>query len=233
MIVFEEEKNFKKGALIVIDKSKDWTSFDVVNKVRYSLRPLFGKLKVGHAGTLDPLATGLVILCTGSWTKRIEKYMAEEKEYVASISFGAVTASYDLETPLEGDFPTQHIDIKFLNEVLKQFTGIIKQTPPIFSAVKIDGKRAYKSARQGENVDIPEREVNIKELEVLNFSKNILELRIVCSKGTYIRSLANDIGLACKSGAYLSGLRRTRIGNCKVSDALTIDQFLEYIKTSF
>jgi len=229
MIVFEEEKNFKKGALIAVDKSKDWTSFDVVNKVRYSLKPIFGKLKVGHAGTLDPLATGLVLLCTGSWTKHIEKYMADEKEYVASVTFGSVTESYDLESEPEGDFPTKHINIALIKKILEQFTGVIKQIPPIFSAIKIDGKRAYKSARKGESLDIPAREVTIRELEILDFSKNILNLRIVCSKGTYIRSLVNDIGLACESGAYLSGLRRTRIGKYKVDDALTVDQVVDYI----
>lgn len=231
MIHFKEEGNFHEGALILVDKPLKWTSFDVVNKIRWCLKPTCGKIKVGHAGTLDPLASGLVIVCVGKWTKEIELYMAQEKEYVASIRFGATTPSFDLETEPQGEFPYGHIDRGLLDRVLKQFTGTIQQVPPAYSAIRVDGVRAYEKARKGNELEMPVREVFVKELEVLDFQLPDLKLRIDCGKGTYIRSLANDIGEACGSGAYLSGLRRTGIGNFSVEDANKMDDLVAFLQT--
>lgn len=208
-----------------------WTSFDVVNKIRWCLKPDCGKIKVGHAGTLDPLATGVVVVCTGKWTKRIEDYMAEEKEYIASIRFGAVTPSYDLETLPEGEFPWEHIDRPFLEKVLDRFKGNILQVPPAYSAIRIEGGRAYKKVRQGHALSMPQREVFIKGLEILEFAPPDLRLRIGCSKGTYIRSLAHDIGRACDSGAYLSGLRRTASGGFRVEEANKMEDLVAFLQT--
>lgn len=230
-IIFKEEENFQEGALILVDKPLRWTSFDVVNKIRWCLRPLCGKIKVGHAGTLDPLATGLVIICTGKWTKQIEAFMAREKEYIASIRFGAVTPSFDLETLPEGTFPYEHINLDYLNSTLEQFTGAIAQVPPAYSAIRVNGDRAYKKARKGNEVEMPVREVFVKELEVLDYIAPELTLRIDCSKGTYIRSLANDLGKACGSGAYLAGLRRTRIGEFQVEQANKMDDLIAFLQT--
>lgn len=230
-IVFKEEGNFQEGALILVDKPLRWTSFDVVNKIRWCLKASCGKIKVGHAGTLDPLATGLVVVCTGKWTKQIEGYMAQEKEYVASIRLGAITPSYDLETAPEGNFPYDHIDRPFLDEVLEGFRGAISQIPPAYSAIRINGDRAYKEARKGNEVEMPVREVFVKELELLEFTPPDIRLRIACSKGTYIRSLANDIGKACHSGAYLAGLRRTGSGDFRVEDANKMEDLVAFLQT--
>lgn len=231
MILYKEEGNFHEGALILVDKPLKWTSFDVVNKIRWCLKPTCGKIKVGHAGTLDPLATGLVIVCIGKWTKQIEMYMAQEKEYVASIRFGATTPSFDLETEPQGEYPYEHIDRELLDRVLKQFTGTIRQVPPAYSAIRVDGVRAYEKARKGNELKMPVREVFVKELEVLGFNLPDLELRIDCGKGTYIRSLANDIGAACGSGAYLSELRRTGIGNFSVENANKMEDLIAFLQT--
>ena len=190
-----------------------------------------GKIKVGHAGTLDPLATGVVVICTGKWTKQIEMYMAQEKEYVADIRFGAVTPSFDLETEPEGDFPYEHIGRRYLEEILMQFTGTISQIPPVYSAIRVNGDRAYKKARKGNEIEMPSREVFVKELEIIEFAPPDVKLRIHCSKGTYIRSLANDIGRACKSGAYLAGLRRTRSGEFRIEDANKMDELVAFLQT--
>lgn len=230
-IIFKEESDFQAGALILVDKPLRWTSFDVVNKIRWCLKASCGKIKVGHAGTLDPLATGLVIVCTGKWTKQIEAYMAQEKEYIASIRFGAVTPSFDLETLPEGEFPYDHVNRLNLAEVLEQFTGQILQTPPVYSAIRVNGDRAYKKARKGNEVDMPVREVYVKELEILELELPDLTLRIDCGKGTYIRSLANDIGKACGSGAYLAGLRRTRIGEYSVDNANKMEDLIAFLQT--
>lgn len=230
-IIFSEEGDFQAGALILVDKPLRWTSFDVVNKIRWCLKASCGKIKVGHAGTLDPLATGLVIVCTGKWTKQIEAYMAQEKEYVASIRFGAVTPSFDLETLPEGEFPYDHVNRLKLAEVLEQFTGQISQVPPAYSAIRVNGDRAYKKARKGNEVEMPVREVYVKELEILELELPNLTLRIDCGKGTYIRSLANDIGKACGSGAYLAGLRRTRIGEYSVDDANKMEDLIAFLQT--
>jgi tRNA pseudouridine55 synthase len=225
--------DFVQGEVLLFDKALEWTSFDLVQKVRNNLCRAIGikKLKVGHAGTLDPKATGLMIICTGKATKQIEMHQAGEKEYFATLKLGATTPSFDLETEEDAQFETSHITEALVNVVLRQFLGDVDQVPPIFSAVKINGKRAYTRARKGEEVTMKSRIVNIREIELVKFSNEIIEIRVVCSKGTYIRSLARDIGLALNSGAYLIGLRRTKIGGFKVEDAMTIDFFLENINT--
>ncbi|MEG0795595.1 MAG: tRNA pseudouridine(55) synthase TruB [Odoribacter sp.] len=230
-IIYKEEGDFQEGALILVDKPPRWTSFDVVNKIRWCLKASCGKIKVGHAGTLDPLATGLVIICTGKWTKQIDSYMAQEKEYVASIRFGATTPSFDLETEPEGNYPYEHIDRAKLQEVLQQFIGTIMQVPPVYSAIRVDGVRAYEQARKGNGPEMLSREVMIQKLEILDFVLPDMTLRIDCSKGTYIRSLANDIGKACGSAAYLSGLRRTKIGSYRVEDANKMDELVAFLQT--
>lgn len=229
----EEPKKFDfiKGEVLLFDKALDWTSFDLVQKVRNNLcRAMkIKKLKVGHAGTLDPKATGLMILCTGKATKQIDMYQAGEKEYLASIKLGATTPSFDLETEEDAQFDTKHITQAATEAVLQQFLGEIEQVPPVFSAVKIDGQRAYTHARKGADVKMRSRLIHIRELELLDFSQEKIELRVVCSKGTYIRALARDIGKALDSGAYLIGLRRTRIGDFEVADALSTNDFLKNI----
>ncbi len=218
--------DFKEGRILLIDKPLNWTSFNVVSKIRVMLRANLGirKIKVGHAGTLDPLATGLLIICIGKATKRIDELMAGEKEYVAQITFGGTTPSYDLETEIDKEFPTEHINKELLIEKLKSFEGEQMQQPPIFSAIKIDGKRGYDYARGGkQDVEVPERKIFIREIELIEYENQIATVRVVCSKGTYIRSLANDIGIALESGAHLSGLRRTASGNLRVENAYNID----------
>ena len=223
--------DFVQGEVLLFDKALDWTSFDLVQKVRNNLcRALrIKKLKVGHAGTLDPKATGLMILCTGKATKQIEAHQAGEKEYLATLKLGATTPSFDLETVEDNQFENAHITEELVRKILLQFVGDVEQVPPVFSAVKINGKRAYTHARKGEEVKMKSRMVNIREIELLEFSNEQIKIRVVCSKGTYVRSLARDIGEALESGAYLIGLRRTRIGSFQVEDALTIDYFLKNI----
>jgi tRNA pseudouridine55 synthase len=220
---------FEEGEVIIIDKPLTWTSFNVVKKIEILIRKKFGlkKLKVGHAGTLDPLATGILVICTGRKTKEIISLQETEKEYVATIEFGKTTPSYDLETEFNGEFPTGHITIELINEKLKQFTGEIYQVPPIYSAKFIDGKRAYKFARKGIEMEMKPNKIFIKELEILTFENPILEIRIACSKGTYIRSFANDLGKSLQSGAYLKALKRTISGNYKIKDAISIEEFQE------
>ncbi|MDL2231391.1 tRNA pseudouridine(55) synthase TruB [Porphyromonadaceae bacterium OttesenSCG-928-L07] len=230
MILFKEEGNFKEGALILVDKPLKWTSFDVVNKIRWCLKREYGKLKVGHAGTLDPLATGLVIVCTGKWTKEIESHMSKIKEYVAELHLGATTPSYDLETEVDHEYPYQHITLELLNEVITKFIGEIDQAPPVFSAIRVNGVRAYEKARKGDELEMQLRKVFVKEIEVLKFEPPLVELRIVCGKGTYIRSLANDIGKACESGAYLSALRRTFIGDHHIDRAYGMDDLVALLQ---
>lgn len=229
-IRFRENGNFQAGAVIVVDKPLKWTSFDVVNKIRSSLRKRCGKIKVGHAGTLDPLATGVVVVCVGKETKEIEKYMGNEKEYVAEITFGHTTPSYDLETSFDGEFTYNHLNQNFLEEVLKRFEGEIDQLPPAFSAVRVDGVRAYEKARNGEEVEMKGRRVVIRKIEILKIELPVVELRIVCSKGTYIRSLAHDFGKACRSGSHLSALRRTRIGAFRVDEAWEMDKLIGWLQ---
>lgn len=216
----------ERNEVLLIDKPLKWTSFDVVNKVRYA-----GKYKkVGHAGTLDPLATGLLILCTNKKTKEIDTYQAQEKEYTGTLVLGKTTPSVDLETDFDAEYPTDHITLEAINQVVKQLTGVIEQIPPAHSAIKVNGKRAYESARKGEEVIIKSRQVEIKEFDIDTVHFPELSFRIVCSKGTYIRSLVRDFGKLLQSGAYMSSLRRTRIGDFSIENALTLDQFLENIR---
>lgn len=230
--------DFISGEILVVDKPLGWTSFDAVKRLRGAIQRRLGlrKFKVGHAGTLDPLATGVLIICTGRATRRIDTIQAGEKEYVADLRLGATTPSFDLETEIDEHFPTDHISPSLLEEVLSRFRGNIMQVPPIFSAVKVDGKRAYKLARKGREVELKAKPLEIKELEILSYEQEaiggpLLRLRIVCGKGTYIRALARDIGGALKSGAHLAALRRTRVGECRAEGALTVDQAVELIRT--
>lgn len=220
-------KNYKDGKVLLIDKPLKWTSFDVVNKVRWLLKKHFGvkKIKVGHAGTLDPLATGLLILCVGKFTKKIETYQAQAKEYTGTFTLGATTPSYDLETEIDQTFDLSGITDENIMEAAQQFIGDTEQRPPIFSALKKDGKRMYEMARAGETFEIPPRMVSIPEFEITNINPPIVDFRVVCSKGTYIRSLAHDFGKALNNGAHLSSLRRTRIGEFKVKNAMRIEEF--------
>lgn len=220
--------DFQKGEVLVFDKPLDWTSFDLVQKVRNSIcRKLkIKKLKVGHAGTLDPKATGVLILCTGKATRRIDTFQAEEKEYIATLKIGATTPTFDLESEEDQEYAISHITEENVRETLEKFTGTIQQVPPVFSAVQVDGKRAYNLARKGVAVELKAKELLISEIELLEFSGSEMKIRIVCSKGTYIRALARDIGKALESGAYLTGLRRTRVGNVRVDEALDIQDWL-------
>lgn len=221
--------DFQKGEILVFDKPLNWTSFDLVHKVRYIICKKLNikKLKVGHAGTLDPKATGILVLCTGKATSKIDSLQADEKEYVATLKFGATTPSYDLESEENRQFETSHITKDLLIEVLKKFVGTIQQVPPDFSAIKIDGKRAYDNARKGIAMEIKSKTLEVKEIEVLNFALPEVKLRIVCGKGTYIRALARDIGEELQSGAYLTGLRRTRVGNFDLDQAINLADFLK------
>ena len=218
---------FVKGQVIMIDKPLNWTSFQVVNKVRWLIRKQYGlkKLKVGHAGTLDPLATGLLILCTGAMTKSIEEFQGQEKKYSGRLKLGATTPSYDLETQINATFKYEHITEDMLYGALPQFTGTILQKPPIFSAIKKDGKRLYSLAREGKTTELPEREITIKEFALSAVELPDVEFNVRCSKGTYIRSLAHDFGAALDSGAHLTALRRTAIGSYDVAQAISIEQF--------
>ena len=225
-IFFREGVDFRAGAVFVVDKPLHWTSFDVVNKVRICLRKGYGKIKVGHAGTLDPLASGVVIVCVGKETKKIEEYMGQEKEYVAEITFGHTTPSYDLETSFDKEFPYEQVDRACLEWAVQQFIGEIEQFPPSYSAVRVDGVRAYEMARRGDEVEMKSRKVMVREIEILKAEFPIVELRIVCSKGTYIRSLAHDLGKVCGSGSHLSALRRTRVGDFRVEDGFKMDEII-------
>ncbi len=226
-------KNFREGEVLLINKPLKWTSFQVVNKMKWLIKNhpslmLDGKkvhAKIGHAGTLDPLATGLLIVCTGKQTKSIEQYQAQEKEYTGTFFIGATTPCYDLEQRIDAHFSTEHITDELIYETTKQFIGKIQQTPPLFSAIKIDGKRAYDIARAGGTAEIKAKEITITEFTITRIALPEVDFKVVCSKGTYIRSLARDFGLALKSGAHLTALCRTRIGNYKLNDAMSIEEF--------
>lgn len=223
--------DFKEGEILCFDKPYEWTSFGLVAKARYELckKLKIKKLKVGHAGTLDPLATGVLIICTGKATKKIMELQAHTKEYVATIRLGATTPSYDLEKEIDATYPTEHITRELVEETLKKFVGTIEQVPPAFSACKVNGDRAYDLARKGENVELKAKTLVIDEIELLNCNLPDIEIRVVCSKGTYIRALARDIGEALNSGGHLTALRRTRIGDYKVEDCLKLDEFSEWL----
>lgn len=223
--------NFKTGEVLYFNKPLEWTSFNLVAKVRGALRKKLNvkKIKVGHAGTLDPLATGVMIICTGKATKRIEEFQYQTKEYIANIKLGATTPSYDLEHEIDATYPTSHLTKELVEKTLKSFIGEIQQIPPSFSACKIEGKRAYDLARKGEEVNLKPKLLVIDDIELLDCNLPDISIRVVCSKGTYIRALARDIGEALNSGAHLTGLIRTRVGNITLDDCMDPDNFYKWL----
>ena len=224
--------NFTDGKILLFNKPYVWTSFDLVRKVKFLLQNKLKlkKLKVGHAGTLDPLASGLLIVCTGKFTKKIDLIQAQPKEYIATIKLGATTPSFDLETEIDQEFPFEHISDSMIFEKLKNFIGEQDQIPPIFSAKRVDGKRAYEYARSGEELVMKPSHITIYDMEMLEYNAPILKVRVACSKGTYIRSLARDIGLALNSGGHLTNLVRTKIGDYSVENAMSIEDFEKQIQ---
>lgn len=224
--------DFVAGEVLAIYKPYTWTSFQIVNKVRYHLSRRFGvkRFKVGHAGTLDPLATGVLLVCTGKATKRIEELQSHTKEYIADIMLGATTPSFDMEHPVNATYPVEHITEDMVKETLQRFVGNIAQRPPLFSACKVDGKRAYDLARKGSDMELAPKQVQIDEIELLECNLPQIKIRVVCGKGTYIRSLARDIGEALDSGAYLTGLTRTRVGEHRVENCINPDEFPEWLE---
>lgn len=223
---------FAEGQIVVVDKPLGWTSFAVVNRFRYLLKERLGikRIKVGHAGTLDPLATGVVVLCTGRFTKRIEEFQSLPKRYVATIQLGATTPSYDLESEIDAHYPTEHITPAEVESALGRFVGEIPQVPPVFSAIKVDGKRSYKMARRGEEVELQARPVMIYDIKLLRCELPEIEIEVLCGKGTYIRALARDIGAALGSGGHLTALRRTEVGDFKADEAIKVEEFVEYLE---
>lgn len=223
--------NFKEGEILYFNKPLKWTSFALVAKVRYHISRKLKekKIKVGHAGTLDPLATGVMIICTGKATKRIEEFQYHTKEYIATICLGATTPSYDLEKEIDATYPTEHITRELVEETLKGFIGSIEQVPPVFSACKVEGKRAYDLARAGQEVELKAKTLVIDEIELLECKLPIIKIRVVCSKGTYIRALARDIGEALKSGAHLIELVRTRVGDVRLEHCMEVADFEEWL----
>lgn len=234
MEVYSKEK-FLEGQILLIDKPYEWSSFQALNKVKWAIRKRFElnkKFKIGHAGTLDPLATGLLIICTGKFTKKIPEFQELTKEYTGTIRLGATTPSYDLETSVDATFPTNHITKNSIKDTAQAFTGVIEQVPPIFSAVKKDGKRAYEYARSGAPIELKTRKVTIFKFEITGSTGDDVHFRICCSKGTYIRSLANDFGKALGSGAHLTALRRTKIGDFHVDTSVSPESFKKQLQVS-
>jgi tRNA pseudouridine55 synthase len=228
-------EDYLNGQVLLIDKPLHWTSFQAVNKMKWALKSKLNlpkKFKIGHAGTLDPLASGLLLVCTGKFTKKITELQGQPKEYTGTFFIGATTPSYDLETDIDQTFPTSHIDEALIHETVKQFLGEIDQKPPIFSAIKKDGVRLYEHARAGETVEIASRKTTIHEFEITRIALPEIDFRVVCSKGTYIRSLAYDFGKAMNSGSHLTVLRRTKIGNYNVKNALDVTLFEDSIVTN-
>ena len=221
------KEDFLEGQVLLIDKPLGWSSFQAVNSLKWKIRKKFQlkKIKIGHAGTLDPLATGLLLICTGKATKTINELQGQEKEYTGTITLGGTTPSYDLETEINENFPIDHITNELIHSTTSQFIGDIEQIPPVFSALKKDGKRLYEYAREGKEVEIKKRGVTIKEFEITSIELPMVHFRVVCSKGTYIRSLAHDFGKALQSGAHLSSLKRTKIGDYNVNKAITPEEF--------
>jgi len=228
-------EDFLEGQIILIDKPLKWSSFQAVNKLKYILKRRYDlpkKFKIGHAGTLDPLATGLLIICTGKFTKKITEIQAQTKEYTGTITIGATTPSYDMETEVDATFPTDHITEQLILETTKQFLGEIDQKPPVFSAIKKDGKRLYEHARAGEEIEVASRKTTLYEFEITRIALPEIDFRVQCSKGTYIRSLAFDFGKALQSGGYLSALRRTKIGDYSVENGISPEAFEEKTNTN-
>ncbi len=233
-MLMDKNPDFQEGQILLFDKPLYWTSFDLVKKVKNIIRKNYGykKIKVGHAGTLDPLASGLMIICTGRYTKKITAIQESAKEYIAGFYLGKTTPSFDLETEVDGSYETAHIDRGMIIDALQSFEGEYDQVPPQFSAKSVKGKRAYDYARKGEKVELKSQRVNFYEIELLDFDSPLVEIRVLCSKGTYIRSLARDLGEWLDSGAYLSSLKRTAIGDYKLEDAMEIGDFELQISTS-
>lgn len=226
------QENFTEGKVLLIDKPLHWTSFQAVNKIKWAIRKKFKlkKIKVGHAGTLDPLATGLLIICTGKFTKKIPELQGQIKEYTGTITLGATTPSYDLETEIDQTFETTHITEDLIHQTTQQFIGDIEQYPPVFSALKKDGKRLYEFAREGKEVEIKPRTISISAFEITRIEMPEVDFRVICSKGTYIRSLAFDFGKALQSGGHLTKLRRTKIGDFNVANAMTPEAFVDTLE---
>jgi tRNA pseudouridine55 synthase len=228
---FRSLEDLQNGAILIVDKPLQWTSFDVVNKIRGTIRRTFNikKIKVGHAGTLDPLATGVLVVCTGKMTKQIQFLTAEDKSYEATVELGKTTPSYDLETAFEGEFPTDHISEEAVHKALEKFLGTTEQMPPIYSAKKVDGTTAYKAARQGQDIKLNPVNITISKLEILDMELPEITFSVTCSKGTYIRSLAHDIGKSLESGAYLKALRRTGSGSFTIDKAKSVEELVSDI----
>lgn len=228
-----EQTKYQKGEVLLVDKPLEWTSFQAVNKLKHAIRRTYGlrKIKIGHAGTLDPLATGLLIICTGKKTKTITEYQGQAKEYTGTITLGGTTPSYDLETAIDQKYPTEHITEKAIQKIADSFIGVQDQFPPIFSALKQKGEALYKKARRGEKVEVKSRKITFYEVEITQIAMPNIHFRVVCSKGTYIRSFAYDFGKKLQSGAHLSALRRTKIGDFSVENAWTIEELVAHIKT--
>lgn len=228
----QQPYDFQEGAILLIDKPQSWTSFDVVNKIRYKLKHKLKvkKIKVGHSGTLDPMATGLLIICTGKFTKKLHELQGLTKNYHGTIKLGATTPSYDAETKEDEQFPTKHITPELLEKSKAQFIGEISQIPPMFSAIKVDGQPLYKKARKGESIEIEPRQITIEKFELTRIELPEVDFKVKCSKGTYIRSLAYDFGKACNSGGYLTALRRTKVGDYSVADAWALDDFIAFLE---
>ncbi|MEM6725809.1 MAG: tRNA pseudouridine(55) synthase TruB [Bacteroidota bacterium] len=226
---------FQEGQVLLIDKPKDWTSFDVVNKIRHKLKRLLKvkKIKVGHSGTLDPMATGLLIICTGKFTKKLHDFQGLDKTYTGSLLLGATTPSYDAETPIDQKFPIDHIDQAAIEQARQGFLGEQAQQPPMFSAIKVDGQPLYKKARKGEKIEVKSRQITIHQFDVNAVSFPELQFEVSCSKGTYIRSLVHDFGKVLDSGAYMNNLRRTRIGDFKIEDAWNLEEFIDQLTDRF
>ncbi|NRA51768.1 MAG: tRNA pseudouridine(55) synthase TruB [Phaeodactylibacter sp.] len=224
--------DFKAGTTLLVDKPKGWTSFDVVNKVRYKIkhRLKVKKIKVGHSGTLDPMATGLLVLCTGKFTKQLNQLQGLSKTYTGTMYMGATTPSYDAESEVQERFPSDHITSELIEQARQQFVGKIQQVPPMFSAIKVDGQPLYKKARKGETVEIEPREVEIFNFNITRVELPEIDFEVSCSKGTYIRSLAHDFGKACRCGAYLTALRRTKVGDFDIQDAWSLDNLVDFIE---
>ncbi len=222
------EEEIKNGQILLIDKPYKWSSFQAVNKIKWAIKKQFGlkKIKVGHAGTLDPLATGLLVICTGKFTKRISEFQGQTKEYTGTITLGATTPSYDLETEIDQTFSTDHVSEEMIQKTTGKFIGSIEQIPPIFSALKKDGKRLYEYAREGKEIEIKSRKVEITEFEITSINFPNVDFRVQCSKGTYIRSLAHNFGAALGCGGYLTSLRRTKIGDFEVIEAISPENFI-------
>ncbi len=225
--------DFQRGAMLLVDKPKGWTSFDVVNKIRSKIRYQLGikKIKVGHSGTLDPMATGLLIICTGKFTKKINELQGLSKEYTGTITLGATTPSYDAETEIDATYPTEQITEELIEQARQQFLGDLEQIPPMFSAIKVDGQPLYKKARKGQVVEVKARPVTIHAFDIQEVELPEVDFRVACSKGTYIRSLAYDFGKALRSGGYLSRLRRTQVGDFHIKDAWNLEELVQHIES--